>query len=66
MKRISDPPPRTMIRPGQVDNVARAVLALTRELWVVTDRLAIIETLLERDGVLSTAQIEAFEPDETL
>ena len=63
MRLISDPAPRTLIRPGQADNVAKAVLALTRELWVLTDRLAVVEALLERRGGLSAAEVDAFVPD---
>lgn len=63
MKLISDPPPRSIIRPNQIDNVAEAVLALTRELWVLTDRLAVVEAVLERRGGLSAEEVERFTPD---
>lgn len=66
MKLISDPGPRTIIGPDQVDNVAEAVLALTRELWVLTDRLAVVEAVLERGGRLEAGEVERFTPDAAL
>lgn len=47
-----------------VDNLARAVLSLTREVAVLTDRVMVIETLLEREGVVSVEAIDTFQPDE--
>jgi len=54
------------MRPGQVDNVAEAVLALARELWVVTDRLAIVEAVLEEKGVVVADLIDSYQPDAAL
>ena len=64
MKLISDPPPRKIVRPDQIDNLGEAVLALTREVWVLTDRLAVVETLLEKQGVLKGEAVDNFAPDE--
>ncbi|CAN5436165.1 hypothetical protein BH10PSE3_BH10PSE3_10610 [soil metagenome] len=66
MKMISDPPPRPLLRPGQADNLAEALLALTREVWVLTDRLAIVEAVLEAKGGLTQADIETYRPDATV
>jgi len=65
-KLLSDPPPYQRMRPGQVDNVAEAVLALARELWVVTDRLAIVEAVLEEKGVVVADLIDSYQPDAAL
>ncbi len=65
-KLLSDPPPYQRLRPGQVDNLGEALLALARELWVVTDRLAIVEAMLEEKGVVVAEAIDAYQPDAAL
>ena len=65
-KLLSDPPPYQRLRANQVDNVGEAVLALARELWVVTDRLAVVEALLERNGAVTAEEIDTFQPDAAL
>ena len=59
---LSDPPARAMLGADQLDDLGLALLALTRELWVVIDRQAVLEKLLERHGI-SAAEIDAFQPD---
>ncbi|KPP96302.1 hypothetical protein [Erythrobacter sp. HL-111] len=56
-------PEGQILGPEHVDNLARAVLALTREVAVLTDRVMVIETLLEREGVVSVEAIDTFAPD---
>jgi hypothetical protein len=63
---ISQPPPRPLLRPGQVDNLAQALLALTREVWVLSDRLTVVEALLETKGSLTQSDIETYRPDATV
>lgn len=58
--------PRKFFGADQVDNVADAVLALARELWVVTDRQIVLEAILARRGIEVAADIDAFEPDAAL
>lgn len=53
---------RQILPPSRIDDVAEAVLALARELWVVADRQIVTEALLARHGV-TTADIDAFQPD---
>ena len=62
-KLLSEPPERQIYKPEQIDDVAEALIALTRELWVTVDRVAVLEKVLEQSGVEVTARIEAFEPD---
>ncbi|NBC89167.1 MAG: hypothetical protein GVX90_06730 [Alphaproteobacteria bacterium] len=57
-------PEGPILGPEHVDNLARAVLSLTREVAVLTDRVTVIETLLEREGVVTVEAIDTFEPDE--
>lgn len=63
-KLLSEPPARQIFKPEQIDDVAEAVIALTRELWVTADRVAILEKVLEHRGVPVQAEIDAFQPDE--
>jgi hypothetical protein len=63
MTKISSPASRLLLRPGQADSLAEALLALTREVWVLTDRLAIVEAVLEAKGGLTQADIETYQPD---
>jgi hypothetical protein len=53
---------RQFLGADQVDNVADAVLALARELWVVADRQLILEAALARHGIDAAAEIDSFEP----
>jgi len=57
-------PENRILGPEHVDNLARAVLSLTREVAVLTDRVMVIETLLEREGVVSVEAIDTFQPDQ--
>lgn len=63
--RPSDRPPGRILGSDQVDDLARGVLALTREVWVLTDRLCVLEQVLESQGI-PTAQIDTFQPDQAL
>jgi hypothetical protein len=49
-----------------VEDVARMVEALTEEVWILRDRVVVLEELLAAKGVLEVAEIEAFEPDEAV
>jgi hypothetical protein len=64
--RLSDPPPYQRIRPNQIDNIGEAVLAVARELWVLTDRVAVLEAVLEKHGLTAPEEIDRFQPDEAL
>ena len=49
---------------AHVDNLARAVLTLTKEVAVLTDRVMVLETLLEQQGVVTSDAVDAYQPDE--
>ena len=53
----------TVFRPDQIDLVADAVIALTREVWVLTDRQRILEAVLAKHGIDAATEIDAFTPD---
>lgn len=58
-------PPRRILKPDQIDDVAKAVLALARELWVTRDRQIAVEAVLAAHGIDIAAAVDAFEPDAT-
>jgi len=60
---ISDPPPRRILDPAQIDHVAEAVIGLARELWVLTDRFTIMEKVMAARGIDLAAEIDAYQPD---
>lgn len=55
-------PERRILTSKQVDDLGHAILALTRELWVVTDRVKTLECVLENHGIAARAEIEAYQP----
>jgi hypothetical protein len=55
-------PPRRILAPEQVDDLAEALLVLARELWVVRDRQIVTELILADRGIDITATIDAYEP----
>lgn len=59
-------PPRRILAPDQIDQVAQALLALARELWVAVDRQIMLEAVLARNGIDAAAEIDALEPDPAL
>lgn len=65
--------PRSFNAPGRktlddtdIESVASAVLALTREVWVLLDRQLVTEAILASRGIDIRDEIERFTPDETL
>ena len=47
-----------------VDKVFQVVIALARETYLLRDRLALVETLLDEKGVVTRADFQAHEPGE--
>ncbi len=52
--------------PEQIDNLGRAVITLTREICVLTDRLAVTEAVLAERGIEIAEAIETHQPDAAL
>lgn len=44
-----------------VDDLGRMVVGLLSELWIMRDRMAVLEELLVQKGVLSADALEAFD-----
>ena len=54
------------LRPEDIDKLGQALLTLTRELWVVKDRLRVLEAALADAGVIAPDAAETYQPDEAL
>lgn len=48
------------------EDLARMVTELTSEVWVLRDRLMVLEHLLQRAGVVTEGQLDDFVPDQEL
>ena len=59
-------PDRPSLSAEDVPALGEALLNLTRELWVLTDRMAVLEAVLEQRGIDVTEAIENFTPDEDM
>ncbi len=58
-------PPRRILSEGRIDALGEAIIALTREIWVLHDRQAILEAVLIEEGV-SVERLDSYQPDEAL
>ena len=56
-------PERPTLGDDQVGDVGQAVLTLTRELWIVIDRMRILEAVLAKHGIDAHEEVNAFQPD---
>ncbi|MFK7829439.1 MAG: hypothetical protein AB8B57_06640 [Congregibacter sp.] len=59
-------PGRKTLAEADIEGVANALLALSREVWVLIDRLAATEAVLAARGIDIREDIENFTPDATL
>lgn len=55
-------PDRPTLTADDMPGVGQAVLTLTHELYVLIDRIAALEAVLERHGLSVAEEIEAFKP----
>lgn len=58
-------PEGTLLGEAQLDNVGRALITLMREVVVLNDRVQVMETLLDQNGIVASEAIDTFQPDET-
>lgn len=54
------------LRPEDIDKLGKALVTLTGELWVVKDRLRILEAALADAGVIVPEAVDQFQPDAAL
>ena len=59
-------PDAANLRSDDIDRLGKALLSLSRELWVVKDRLCVLEAALENQGIIAADLIDEFQPDEAL
>jgi hypothetical protein len=57
--------PRQILDSSRIDDLGEAIIALTRELWVLSDRQAVLEAVLGEAG-LPIEQVDRFQPDEAM
>lgn len=56
-------PDRPTLTADDMPGVGQAVMTLTHELYVLIDRIAALEAVLERHGLDVSREVEAFKPD---
>jgi len=54
------------LKPADLDRLGQALLTLTKELWVVKDRVKVLEAALAEAGVIPPDAADSFQPDNTL
>jgi hypothetical protein len=59
-------PDQAILSEMDVDGLGRAVLTLCHELWIVKDRMAILEAVLDKHGIDAAAEVETLHPDDAL
>lgn len=52
--------------PDQVDDLARAVITLAREVWVLRDRQRVLEAVLGEKGIDVAQAVEHYQPSAEL
>ena len=57
-----DPTKRRILSVNHLDQLAEALVALTGEVWILTDRLAVLEAVLANHGIDARAEIDSFVP----
>jgi hypothetical protein len=53
---------RRILTVDQLDSLGEAILALTSEVWILTDRLMVLEEVLKSTGIDVAAAVETFVP----
>ena len=49
----------------RVDDLAQAFVSVTAEMWIVKDRLAVLEQVLAKHGIPAPSAVETFEPSDS-
>ncbi len=57
---------RTYLVPEDIDQLVRQNTNLMAELWIVKDRLAILEHVLQEKGILQSGQVDDLDPEGSL
>ena len=59
-------PDRETLASSDVGSLGLAVLALTKELWVLTDRVHVMEAVLEKHHLDIREEIKRYQPDDAM
>ena len=59
-------PKQQILSDLDVDSLGQAVLSLCHELWILRDRMTILESVLEKHGIDAAEEIETLQPDDAL
>lgn len=59
-------PDRETLADSDVGSLGLAILTLTREIWVLTDRMHIMEAVLAKHNLDVREEIKRFQPDENM
>jgi hypothetical protein len=54
------------LKPADMDRLGQALLTLTKELWVVKDRLRVMESALSDAGVMPPDAVDSYQPGKEL
>lgn len=57
-------PKGDLLRPEQIDNLGRALISLTREVCVLTDRQMVLEQVLAEKGIDVADAVDSYQPDD--
>lgn len=60
---IFNTPDRDVLDGSDINNIGRALLTLTKEVWVIKDRMMVLEAILEQKGISVEEEIDTFQPD---
>jgi hypothetical protein len=64
--RSYNTPELKALLPEQIDNLGRAIITLTREVCVLTDRMAVTEAVLAERGIDIAEAVDTHQPDAVL
>ena len=56
-------PERDILSSADIDGLGQAVLTLTKEIWVLTDRLHVMEAVLANKGIDISEDVKSYQPD---
>lgn len=59
-------PAHALLADTDVDGLGQAVLTLCHELWIMKDRMAVMEAVLEKHDINISEEIDAHQPDQAL
>ena len=54
----------SLLLPKQIDDLGLALISLARELWVTKDRQIVLESMLQKKGLID--DVAALQPDDAL